>query len=84
MEGIYQDFDQQGNEDNKNAYKALLQSGMKAVTPDEGQVPEWRKAIQASNRRLANDGEVSVELLEEVECYLSSFRAGNQATDCTR
>jgi TRAP-type C4-dicarboxylate transport system substrate-binding protein len=84
MEGIYQDFDQQGNEDNKNAYKALLQSGMKAVTPDEGQVPEWRKAIQASNRRLANDGEVSVELLEEVECYLSSFRAGNQATDCTQ
>lgn len=84
LEGIYQEFDRQGNEDNKNAYKALLDSGMKAVTPDQGQVPEWRKAVQKSNRRLANQGELSVVLLDELECYLSGFRAGNRTIDCSR
>jgi len=84
MEGIYQGFDRQGNEDNKKAYTALIDNGMKAVTPDQGQIPEWRKAIQASNRRLSDEGAIDAQLLDEVDCYLAGFRAGNQATDCSR
>ena len=84
MEEIYLEFDRQGNEDNINAYKALIDSGMKAITPDQGQVPEWRDAIQQSNRKLADSGEFSVVLLDEINCYLSGFRAGNQAIDCTQ
>ena len=84
MERIYLEFDHQGNEDNKNAYKALIDSGITAITPDQGQVPEWRNVIQKSNRRLANEGAISVGLLDEAECYLEGFRAGNQAIDCTQ
>jgi len=84
MEKIYQGFDQQGNEDNKEAYKALIENGMKPVTPDQGQVPEWRKAVQASNRRLADEGEIDVHLLDELECYLDGFRTGNPAKDCVQ
>lgn len=84
MERIYEEFDQQGNEDNQKAYKALIDNGMKPVTPDQGQIPEWRKVIQDSNHRLANEGAIDVRLLDELECYLAAFRAGNPAKTCTQ
>lgn len=84
MEKIYKDFDRQDNEENQKAYKALIDNGMTPVTPDQGQVPEWRNAVQASNRRLADDGVIDVRLLDELECYLGGFRAGNQAKDCNQ
>ena len=84
MERIYEEFDRQGNEDNQKAYKALIDNGMTPVTPDQGQIPEWRKAIHESNHRLANEGAIDVRLLNELECYLADFRAGNPAKNCTQ
>jgi TRAP-type C4-dicarboxylate transport system substrate-binding protein len=83
MEAIYLEFDRQGNEDNQQAYKVLIDNGMKPVTPDQGQVPTWRKSVQASNRRLANEGAIDVRLLDELECYLDAFRAADTAKICT-
>jgi len=84
MERIYLEFDRQGNEDNQKALKALIDNGMTPVMPDLGQVPEWRNVVQKSNRRLANEGVIDVRLLDELECYVAGFRAGNQAKDCTQ
>jgi hypothetical protein len=84
MERIYQEFDRQGNEDNQEAYAVLIDSGMTLVTPDQGQIPEWRKVIRESNYRLANQGALDVRLLNELECYLDAFRAGNLAKTCTQ
>ena len=55
MEEIYKGFDQEGNDDNKKAYAALLADGMTMVKPEQGQIPKWHAAIQESNHRLAND-----------------------------
>jgi len=82
MEKIYQGFDRQGNEDNEKALQALIDSGIKPVTPDEGQVPEWRKAVQASNHRLAEDGAIDIRLLNQAECYLDAFRSGDKGKAC--
>jgi TRAP-type C4-dicarboxylate transport system substrate-binding protein len=82
MEKIYQDFDQQGDKDNENAYAALLDDGMKAVTPDQGQVPEWHQAFRETNRRLAKEGIIDVGLLNEVECYVAAYRADDLTKDC--
>ena len=82
MEGIYEEFDRQGNEDNINAYKALIDNGMKPVVPDAGQIPEWRNVIQTSNRKLAREGEIDIRLLDELDCYLSGFREGDKAKVC--
>lgn len=84
MEKIYEVFDRQGIDDNQKAYQALIDNGMQPVTPDLGQIPEWRNVIQASNRRLADDGVIDIRLLDELECYLTGFRAGNQAEDCSQ
>jgi len=82
MEGVYLGFDQQGNEDNVQAYKALLDDGMKPVTPDQGQLEAWRKAVRDSNHKLADEGEIDPLLLAEIECYVGAHRAGNLSKDC--
>lgn len=82
MEKIYRGFDQQGDEDNEKAYSALLGDGMKAVTPDQGQVPEWHRMIQETNHRLAKEGLVDAGLLNEIECYVAAFRADDLTKDC--
>ena len=82
MERVYRGFDEQGNDDNEKAYKALLDDGMKSVTPDQGQIPEWHKAVRKSNHELAGEGVIDVRLLDEIECYITAYRAGNQANGC--
>lgn len=82
MEKVYRGFDQQGNEDNIKAYQALLDDGMKSVMPDQGQVPVWRDVVQKSNHQLAQEGMVSIGLLNEIECYIKAFRDASPGRDC--
>ncbi len=83
MEGIYRGFDQEGNDDNIEAYQALLKEGMTAVKPDQGQIPEWHRAIRDTNHRLAAEGIVDVALLNELECWVEASRSNNTTKDCS-
>ena len=82
MEGIYRGFDQQGNQDNIEAYEALLADGMQAITPDQGQIPEWHRVIRETNHRLAGEGMFDIDLLNELECHVNAYREGDQGKDC--
>jgi len=82
MEGVYKGFDAQGAKDNEEALKALLAGGVKSVETDEGQVAIWRQKVQASNRELAEKGAISVELLDEIQCYIDAYRADDKDKDC--
>lgn len=83
MERVYLDFEEQGNDDNKKAYKALLDDGMKSVIPNHSQVREWHIAIQESNHRLAAENVIDAGLLNELECYVAAYREENLSKDCT-
>ena len=82
MERVYRGFDAQGNEDNEQAYQALLDDGMQPVAPDAGQIPAWRRAVRESNHSLAREGVVDAALLGEVECLVNAVRAGKEPHDC--
>jgi len=84
MEQVYLGFDQQGDEDNKNAFKALIDDGMKPVKPDPGQVAVWQQTVYESNHKLAVEGVLDLRLLQEAECYISAYRADEPAKDCTQ
>jgi TRAP-type C4-dicarboxylate transport system substrate-binding protein len=84
MEQVYLGFEQQGNEDNKKAYKALLDDGMTSVAPNRSQIKEWHAAVEASNHKLAAEDVIDADLLAEVECYVDAYRAGNTEKDCTQ
>jgi TRAP-type C4-dicarboxylate transport system substrate-binding protein len=82
MERVYLGFDEQGEADNKAAYQALLDDGMKSVKPDIDQLDAWYGNVQKSNRTLAGEGVVSLDLLLELECYVAAYRAGELDKDC--
>lgn len=84
MERVYLGFDEQGDADNKAAYKALLDDGMTVVKPDVAQLDAWYRSVETSNHKLAGEGVVSVDLLNEIECYVSAYRAGDMEKDCTQ
>jgi len=84
MERVYLGFDEQGDADNKAAYKALIDDGMTVVKPDLEQLDTWYSSVEESNHKLAGEGVISVGLLDEIECYVSAYRTGEMEKDCSR
>ena len=74
MTRIYANFDEVNRKDNVEALAALENAGIEIVEPDLDQVPQWRSAVAAANRDLAEKGVFSAALLEEVEGLLSEYR----------
>jgi TRAP-type C4-dicarboxylate transport system substrate-binding protein len=75
---VYQDFDRQNKLDDSEAFKALIDSGLQIVNPDESEIASWRKPVQASNQDLADRGVISQELLDQMLAYIAGYRAQNQ------
>jgi TRAP-type C4-dicarboxylate transport system substrate-binding protein len=84
MERVYRGFDEQGNHDNQMAYQALLDDGMQAITPEQGQIESWRDIVRVANHELAGSGVVNVGLLNELECYLTALRSDDIEKDCSQ
>ena len=74
MEGIYRNFNQSGVEDNHEALQALVDNGLKMVSPDSTEVAEWRTIVNASHRQLAVDGTFDVTLLDQMQDLILSYR----------
>jgi TRAP-type C4-dicarboxylate transport system substrate-binding protein len=77
METIYKNFDETSIKDNINSLKALQDSGLELISPDVAAVPEWRSKVAESNQRLADEGIINQELLNELLQHLEDFRSGN-------
>ena len=59
--------------------QALLKSGLRLVPPDGGQVPRWRDLVSASNHKMADQGVVSAELLDQLTTLLATYRSESVA-----
>ncbi len=75
MGAIYTRFDEASIADNEEAMQALLKSGLRLVPPDSGQVPRWRDLVSASNHKMADQGVVSAELLDQLTSLLATYRS---------
>lgn len=76
MEGTYRKFDRYGVSDNADAMNALVENGLKLVSPDTAQISEWRSIVNASHRELAEKGTFDVALLDQMEELIKAYRAG--------
>lgn len=76
MEGTYRKFDQNGVRENGDALQALLGNGLQLVSPDTAQVSEWRGIVNASHRKLANEGTFDVTLLDQMQSLIDAYRNG--------
>jgi len=76
MEGIYRKFDQNGVTDNRDALRALLESGLELVPADAAEVSQWRDIVFESHRKLAAEGVFDIQLLQQMQTLLDAYRSG--------
>lgn len=73
--GVYAEFEQQGQVDNRLAEEALRANGLQFVELDASLIPGWRALLTDASQRMANEGVFSAEILERLLAYLEEFRA---------
>jgi len=59
MSEMYTRFDKRGETDNANAYQAILNDGVKEVTPKPEEVARIRETLATSNQEMAKEGIVT-------------------------
>ena len=75
MERIYRKFDVASITDNTEALQALRDSGLQLIEPDTADIHVWREKVAESNRALAKQGSVDLELMDEMLAHLADYRA---------
>ncbi|MEL6870562.1 MAG: TRAP transporter substrate-binding protein DctP [Pseudomonadota bacterium] len=81
LNGIYSNFEQMNRNDNEKAVTALADVGIEMVDLDDGQLPQWREAVTATNQRLADEGVYSSDLYAQMITLLDEYRATQASAD---
>lgn len=76
---IYANFDAESENESQAATEALLNVGVEDVALRSGEFGKIRHEMEATNRRMAEKGMFSLELLEEMERYVEEYRSENPA-----
>lgn len=71
---IYADVNAGSRTEGQNAVQALLGVGIKNVDPHPGEIQRIRSSMSATNRRMAEQGMFSLELLEQMQQYVDEYR----------
>ena len=72
---VYLKFEVASRKDNEQAEQALAANGLEFVDLDAAMIPQWSAIVAESNRKLGEEGEFSLELLERMLGYLDEFRS---------
>lgn len=71
---VYARVDSASEREGEQAIKALLSVGIENVAPADGEIERIREAMADTNRRMAEQGMFSMQLLEEMQAYVNEFR----------
>lgn len=77
MTNTYAVFDEKNLVDNKKALDALLNRGIQTVVPNADEKANIRKLLSRSNRSMAQKGQYSLDLYDEMMQYVQEFRIGS-------
>jgi len=75
MEDVYKRLDHDNRVENEKAEAALLTYGIQSVTPDQGEMREWRRIVSDANRKEGQAGAFDVAVLDQIEAQLQTLRA---------
>ncbi len=79
MTRIYAELDQASLSDNVEAMQALLNTGIESVDLNPGEVSEIRDVLSRSNRAMAEQGDYSLNLYNEMLQLVEEYRNGKAA-----
>lgn len=71
-----EELDEQSRKDNRDAYKAVLNQNVEAVTPEPEAEQRWREFADQATDTLIEEGEVSGSMYERVDKLLKEYRDG--------
>ncbi len=74
MGKVFERLDQINREDNREAMIALEKQGIGFVSPDPGEVEQWRAVSEKAVDEMIRDGIVPDEIVGQVRSHLQSFR----------
>jgi len=75
MDDVYKRLDHDTRAENQKAEAALLSYGIQSVTPDAGQLQEWRRIVGEANRKEGQAGAFDLAVLDRIESQLQTLRA---------
>lgn len=75
MSRVYREFNDQSIPDNKGAYEALLQNGIKSVVPGADAVADLHKRAWDVAADMVKEGLIDQPMLDELKLHLETFRA---------
>jgi len=82
MRGVYRKFDEQGESEDREAFQALLDDGIRRVEVADAEAAEWKRLIEDSNRAAGERDVFDLRLFDEAQCHLQAFRSGEVGADC--
>lgn len=74
LNAVYARVDSASEQEGEQAIEALLSVGIENVAPADGEIERIRAAMADTNRRMAEQGMFSMQLLEEMQSYVNEFR----------
>lgn len=75
MEEVHQFMDERGMNDDIEFTSALFDGGIERISVESTQIESWRDRVQASNHRLAEQGQFSKSMLDSLEMHLADYRS---------
>ncbi len=75
MRAAAKKMDAQNRKDNQNAFSALENQGIKMVTPDAGQLKEWKEKGVAAAEGFVRRGKIDPAVVNRAQSLLSEYRA---------
>lgn len=80
MRTVWQQIDRQNRQDNIEALKALQNRGIRLVKPQTAVQQKWKQLAAEVPRRMIESGEISQEIVTQLQNYLKDFRARKTAS----
>ena len=77
MGNIYDLFNRQSRQDNREAYNALVKHGIQVVTPSPEEEVLWHKKAEEVCLKMKKDGAFNAALYDEMQGDLAEFRNQN-------
>ncbi len=74
MGKVFEHLDKQNRLDNEAAKNALRNQGITFVSPDPGEVEQWRSVSEKSIDSMLDNGVISAEVVGQVRQHLRNFR----------
>ncbi|MFQ5635207.1 MAG: TRAP transporter substrate-binding protein DctP [Gammaproteobacteria bacterium] len=80
---VYENFEVQSRTDNEKAQEALRSNGLRFVDLEPALIADVQARVATSSRRMANNGEFSLELLDQMLGHLETFRSAEPSAGAT-